>query len=100
MKEALDIGMLVLNFVMNNWEYVTMIPLVIYYIKNKMWNELLNLAVKESMKFKNVDKKLLSNEDKKANVVSGVKTKIISNLFSENKIDEAVEIAYKTQVKE
>jgi hypothetical protein len=95
-----EIGLNVLNFVKDNWEYFTMIPLVIYYIKNKMWNELLLLAVKESMKFKNVDKKVIPNEVKKENVVKGVQTNWLGKLFSTDKVEEAVEIGYKTQVKE
>lgn len=99
-KEVLDVIMNVMNFLGNNWETITLIPLAIYYIKNKMWNELLMLAVKESMKFKNVDKKVLPNELKKENVVKGVQTNWLGKMFSTEKVEEAVEIGYKTQVKE
>jgi hypothetical protein len=55
-NEVVRIAMLVLNFVVSNWETIALLPLVVYYIRNKMWDKLFALAVKEGMKFKDVDK--------------------------------------------
>jgi hypothetical protein len=95
----LDVIMKAINFIVNNVETIALIPLVIYYIRNQMWLQLFQLAVKESAKFAQIDKKQLSNEEKKDNVVEAVNTSFFAKFFNDKLKDELVESAYKLNVK-
>ena len=88
------------NFIVNNISTIALIPLVIYYIRNQMWIELFNLAVKESSKFAQLDKSVLSNEEKKEGVVEAINTKFISNFFKQESKEDMAESAYRLKVKE
>jgi hypothetical protein len=96
----LDVIMKAINFIVNNVETIALIPLVIYYVRNQMWLQLFQLAVKESAKFAQIDKKQLSNEEKKDNVVEAVNTSFFAKFFNDKLKDELVESAYKLNVKE
>jgi hypothetical protein len=99
-NEVVRIAMLVLNFVVSNWETIALLPLVVYYIRNKMWDKLFALAVKEGMKFKDVDKTVIKGEEIKENVVAVMKQTVSGKFYNKEELEEISKIAYKLKVKE
>lgn len=85
----------VMSFIKDNWSYIPLILLAISYIKNKSWNKLYELAEKEVIKFAEIPKDDLSNDDKHSGTVAVMNTSILSKMFSQKDLDDIVATARK-----